>query len=59
MECARCGGFLVIEGWGIVVDDIRERLLRTERCVNCGAIGDPVIYKNRPIERSASCCTTH
>jgi hypothetical protein len=59
MACARCGGFLVIEGWGGLIENIRERLLRTMRCVNCGSIDDSVILANRLIERSAICCTTH
>jgi hypothetical protein len=59
MACARCGGFLVIEGWGGLIENIRERLLRTMRCVNCGSIDDSVILANRLIERSTICCTTH
>jgi Zn finger protein HypA/HybF involved in hydrogenase expression len=59
MECARCGGYLVIEGWGGLIENIRERLLRTMRCVNCGSIDDSVILGNRLNERSAICCTTH
>ena len=37
MACARCGGFLVNEGWGGLIENFRERLLRTMRCVNCGS----------------------
>ena len=63
MMCARCGGFLVIDGWDGPMDNVRERRLRTMRCVNCGCIEDPVIFENRLenrlIERSAICCTTH
>jgi len=59
MACARCGGFLVIEGWGGLIENIRERLLRTMRCVNCGSIDDSVIFENRLIERSMICSTTH
>jgi hypothetical protein len=59
MACVRCGGFLMVEGWGGLIDDIRERLLQTMRCVNCGCIDDPVILENRLIERSTICCTTH
>ena len=59
MACARCGGFLVIEGWGGLIENIRERLLRTMRCVNCGSIDDSVILANRLIERRTICCTTH
>jgi hypothetical protein len=59
MACARCGGLLVIEVWGGLVDNVREKLLRKMRCVNCGSIEDSVILENRLIERSAICCTTH
>jgi len=59
MACARCGGFLVIEGWGGLIENIRERPLRTMRCVNCGSIDDSVILANRLIERRTICCTTH
>ncbi len=59
MACVRCGGFLVIEGWGGLIENIRERLLRTMRCVNCGSIDDSVILANRLIERRTICCTTH
>ena len=59
MACARCGGFLVNEGWGGLIENFRDRLLQTLRCVNCGSIDDPVIFENRLIERSTICCTTH
>ena len=62
MACARCGGFLVTEEWGGLVDNFREKQLRSMgcvRCVNCGSIEDPVIFENRLIERSTICCTTH
>ena len=62
MACARCGGFLVNEGWGGLIDNFREKQLRSMecvRCVNCGSIEDSVILENRLIERSAICCTMH
>jgi hypothetical protein len=62
MACARCGGFLVIEEWGVLVGSFRQNQLRSlecVRCVNCGSIDDPVIFENRQIERSTICCTTH
>jgi hypothetical protein len=59
MACARCGGLLVIEVWGGLVDNVRDKRLRKMRCVNCGSIEDSVILENRLIERSAVCCTTH
>ena len=62
MACARCGGFLVIEDRGGLVDNVRNkrlRRMRCVRCVNCGSIDDSEILENRIIERSAICCTTH
>jgi len=62
MACARCGGFLVNEGWGGLIDNFREKQLRSMecvRCVNCGSIDDCVILANRLIERGTICCITH
>lgn len=46
MSCARCGGFLT-ENWWDFVDEVEQRKLQGTRCVNCGAIDDPVILTNR------------
>lgn len=46
MPCARCGG-LVIENRADFVDDVGQMKLQGTRCVNCGAIDDPVILANR------------
>ena len=62
MGCARCGGFLVNEYWGGLLDNVRDKRLQRMncvRCVNCGSIDDSVILENRLIERSSICCTTH
>lgn len=59
MACARCGGFLVSEGWGGFIDNAREIDLPNLRCVNCGCLEDPVIVENRLMKRSTICCTTH
>jgi hypothetical protein len=59
MACARCSGLLVIEVWGGLLDNVREKRLPKMRCVNCGSIEDSVILENRLIERSAICCTMH
>jgi len=62
MACVRCGGFLVVEEWGGLVDNVRDQRLvsmKCVRCVNCGCIDDSVIVENRLIERSEICCTTH
>ena len=54
MACARCDGLLVIEVWGGLVDNIREKRLPKMRCVNCGTIEDSVIHENRLIVRRSS-----
>jgi hypothetical protein len=46
MPCIRCGG-LVIENWWDCVEDVSQKKLQGTRCVNCGAIDDPVIEMNR------------
>ena len=49
-------------GLGGLVDNFREKQLRSMgcvRCVNCGSIDDSVTFENRLIERSTICCTTH
>ncbi len=46
-------------GLGGLVDNFREKQLRSVGCVNCGSINDSVIRGNRLIERSGICCTTH
>ena len=43
MACARCSGLLVIEVWGGLLDNVREKRLPKMRCVNCGSIEDSVI----------------
>jgi hypothetical protein len=62
MACVRCGGFLIIEYWGGLADNVRDtrlRRMKCVRCVNCGSIDDSVILENRLLERSSTCCTTH
>jgi DNA-directed RNA polymerase subunit RPC12/RpoP len=62
MACARCGGFLVMEDWDVSVSCFHEKQIRSMeyvRCVNCGSVDDSVILRNRLIERSTPCCTTH
>ena len=46
MPCTRCGG-LVIQNWWEFVEDASQQKLQGTRCVNCGAIDDPVIEVNR------------
>lgn len=47
MQCARCDGLLISERQASVVDNVKDRQLQATRCVNCGAIDDPVIISNR------------
>jgi hypothetical protein len=46
MPCTRCGG-LVIENWWECIEDASQQKLQGTRCVNCGALDDPVIEVNR------------
>jgi hypothetical protein len=46
MPCIRCGE-LVIENWWDCVEDVSQKKLQGTRCVNCGAIDDPLIVANR------------
>lgn len=45
--CTRCSGFLTIENWLDLFQDGKQSQLQRTRCVNCGAIDDPVILANR------------
>ena len=45
--CTRCSGFLTIENWFNIFQDGKQSQLQRTRCVNCGAIDDPVILANR------------
>ncbi len=46
MPCARCGG-LLIEDRGDLAEAFGPGTLHGSRCVNCGAMYDPVILANR------------
>jgi hypothetical protein len=45
--CTRCNGFLMIENWLDLCRIGKQSQLQRTRCVNCGAIDDPVILANR------------
>jgi hypothetical protein len=46
MPCIRCGGLVVENRWDCPVD-VSQRKLHGTKCVNCGAIDDPVMVTNR------------
>jgi hypothetical protein len=46
MPCIRCGGLVVENRWDGPVD-ASQRKLHGTKCVNCGAIDDPVMVTNR------------
>lgn len=55
MECGKCRG-LMIEEW--MADELDEAYVW--RCVNCGAMMDPMIQRNHQPKKeavpAASCC---
>ena len=46
MPCTRCGRLVIENGWQFV-EDASQQKLQGMKCVNCGAIDDPVIVANR------------
>ena len=60
MKCARCGGLMV----GETLDDLEGLGSRSDedagwRCINCGAIVDPVIAAHRVSRRRQPRLTRH
>lgn len=49
MMCARCRGFMVPERFEHTRVDSGERSFDAWRCVNCGAITDPIITAQRGV----------
>ena len=54
MMCARCRGFMVPEGFEHARVDSGETAFHAWRCVNCGAITDPIIAARRRAAAPAS-----
>ncbi len=47
MVCARCGGFMVLEDFTDLREEIAQGSFVGGRCLNCGHIEDPVITGHR------------
>jgi hypothetical protein len=53
MTCHRCGGLMLTEQYDDLHDYTGHAAFAGWRCVNCGAVLDPVIAGNRPAESTA------
>ncbi len=47
MTCHRCGGLMLAEQYDDLHDYTEQAEFTGRRCVNCGAVFDPVIRANR------------
>lgn len=52
--CARCGGLMVSDFCMDLVRETGELEFLASRCVQCGEIVDPLILKNRTIQRPSA-----
>ena len=52
MGCGRCGGYLVSNRFIDLFEGKDRHWHDTFRCVNCGAVEDPVIRSNRRLQSS-------
>ncbi|MDE3244068.1 MAG: hypothetical protein KGO52_15260 [Nitrospirota bacterium] len=52
MECQRCDGLMVVDHYIDMEDDSGHLWLRAWRCVICGEVLDPRIYRHRLIQTS-------
>lgn len=52
--CARCGGLMVGEFCMDLPNGTGELEFLASRCVQCGEVVDPVILKNRRVQRPSS-----
>lgn len=52
MNCPRCNGLMVVDHFIDMQDDGGGLWMRGWRCVSCGDVIDPMIYKHRMIQSS-------
>lgn len=52
MKCQRCDGLMVVDHYIDMEDDSGHLWLRAWRCLTCGEVVDPRIYKHRLIQTS-------
>jgi len=58
MRCARCGGLMVFEEFEDFVLGSSNGGFWGRRCINCGAIVDPVIAAHRRFTLQAATCNS-
>ncbi len=54
MRCHRCDGLLVLDHFVDMGDNMGQLWMRAWRCVNCGAVEDPVIGRHHHHKRSGA-----
>ncbi len=52
MNCQRCNGLMVVDHFIDMEDDSGHLWMRGWRCVTCGEVVDPKIYRHRLIQSS-------
>jgi uncharacterized Fe-S cluster-containing MiaB family protein len=52
MNCQRCNGLMVVDHFIDMADDSGHLWMRGWRCVICGEVVDPKIYRHRLIQSS-------
>lgn len=52
MNCPRCSGLMVVDHFIDMEDDSGNLWMRGWRCMNCGDVLDPEIYRHRQIQVS-------
>lgn len=52
MRCTRCQGLMVVDDLVDLQESCLPMWMRGLRCVACGNIVDPIIMRNRVIQRS-------
>ncbi len=56
MKCQRCRGLMVVDHYIDMEDDSGHLWLRAWRCITCGEVLDPKIYRHRLIQSSIRDC---
>ncbi|TLY17138.1 MAG: hypothetical protein E6K69_02565 [Nitrospirae bacterium] len=52
MNCHRCNGLMVVDHFIDMEDEMGCLWMRGWRCMNCGDVEDPEIYRHRMIQSS-------
>ena len=52
MNCHRCHGLMVVDHFIDMEDEMGCLWMRAWRCMNCGEVEDPEIYRHRMIQSS-------